>query len=593
MIRPSQVTRTFGPGSIYDNQRDSVLIMGLNYWDPEKFKSIDDKILLQEIKKRGFTTVKRLISTSSFVDPDMPGKIPVRSFPRWGFCPRCQKLVPGRDNKTGRGMHCDSVECNVNKRENGIANPSTYPVRFVAVCENGHLDEFPWYEWVHKKKSERDVCGAEDAKLYLITDTKSISLESVTVECRGKYCVTAPQRMTRALSKNGLKFITMGCTKQKPWLGKKSSKCEDNDGNPVQMRGIFKGATNMYFPLVISTVTIPPFSDDLAEKITGIGDQIVIHKNKGYYKEWLTTTLALKPDHPDGRWTLDYVLNKIKKMEEFSSKNEKSIYELEFGALNFGENTNDKEFITENLNDIPSKPAKYIHKAVLVKKMRVISAITGFTRIDPYDPAEKIKISRLSDKNTTWLPAIENRGEGIFFSFDNTRLDEWQSKPKIKDRFDSMMTIQGKLINVEDYRYNPKYVFLHTLSHVIMKSIAKLAGYTTASLTERIYCGRNMAGIFIFTSSPSSDGALGGLVGLGSKGNNKLWHALENAIHGSFICSSDPFCSMQEPSEHGFMGAACHACILLPETCCENMNMLLDREMIDHTLRSDIGFLQA
>ena len=31
-IRPSQVTRTFGPGSIYDNQRDSVIIMGLDFW---------------------------------------------------------------------------------------------------------------------------------------------------------------------------------------------------------------------------------------------------------------------------------------------------------------------------------------------------------------------------------------------------------------------------------------------------------------------------------------------------------------------------------------------------------------------------------
>jgi len=122
-IRPSQVTRTFGPGSIYDNQRDSMIIMGLDYWHPEKFKSIRDEILLQEIKRQGFKSVDRLVSTSSFTEYENPGKIPVRSFPTWGFCPRCGKLVPGRNNKTGRGMKCDSDECNDRKKNDGTELP--------------------------------------------------------------------------------------------------------------------------------------------------------------------------------------------------------------------------------------------------------------------------------------------------------------------------------------------------------------------------------------------------------------------------------------------------------------------------------------
>ena len=102
-IRPSQVTRTFGPGSVYDNQRDSMMIMGLDFWNDKKFKSITDQILLDEIKKnnKGFDNVDRLVSVSSFEDPDDPGAIPVRSFPTWGFCPKCDKLVSGRNKKTG------------------------------------------------------------------------------------------------------------------------------------------------------------------------------------------------------------------------------------------------------------------------------------------------------------------------------------------------------------------------------------------------------------------------------------------------------------------------------------------------------------
>ena len=102
-----------------------------------------------------------------------------------------------------------------------------------------------------------------------------------------------------------------------------------------------------------------------------------------------------------------------------------------------------------------------------------------------------------------------------------------------------------------------------------------------------------MAGIFIYTSSPSSDGALGGLVELGRRTENKLWDVLEDAVFQSTLCSCDPLCSMQEAKKtQQLIGASCHACTLLPETCCENMNSLLDRELVDHTLKSDIGFIK-
>jgi hypothetical protein len=103
-----------------------------------------------------------------------------------------------------------------------------------------------------------------------------------------------------------------------------------------------------------------------------------------------------------------------------------------------------------------------------------------------------------------------------------------------------------------------------------------------------------MAGIFIYTASASSDGALGGLVELGRKKQNKLWTLIEATKKTSNICSSDPLCSIQPLEKiQGFNGAACHACTILPETSCEKMNQLLDRDMIDNTFRDEnIGFLK-
>ncbi len=600
-IRPSQVTRTFGPGSVYDNQRDSMLIMGLDFWKHEKFKSITDQILLQEIKKKnkGFDNVDRLVSVSSFEDPEDPGTIPIRSFPTWGFCPRCDKLVSGRNNKTGKGKWCNSDECHVRYKNDQVDVPMTYPVRFVAACKNGHLDDFPWYEWIHRSKAEKEACSFEDAKLYLEDDSKSMSLESKIVKCKAEKCIAKNQKMTRALSKNGLQFITFNCTKRKPWLDKYSRKCEDDDGEPLPMKGMFKGATNIYFPLVRSAVTIPPFSDDLATKISDAGSEISnFRKNYDakFYETWLEGKFHLKSEKfPDGRWTLKQTLDKIAMLEEFGERNkDMDIYKLEFKALNSDEDADDREFVTENLTDMSTVFEDYVSKIVLVKKARVVSAITGFTRMDSYEPNSSVKVSELSHKPLTWLPAVENRGEGIFFSFNSSALDEWQTSGNVKERFKKIMTLQGEIkIDPENRTHSPKYVFLHTFSHIVMKSLAKLAGYSTASFTERIYCGEGMAGIFIYTSSPSSDGALGGLVELGRKNENKLWDVLEGAVFESRSCSCDPLCSMQESEKNPQMiGAACHACTLLPETCCENMNSILDREMVDHTLRADTGFLK-
>ena len=611
-IRPSQVTRTFGPGSIYDNQEDSVIVMGLEYWtDKEKFKTIHDELLMMSIATNKRTAnVDTLVSTSSFVDHEDKGQIPIRSFPTWGFCPKCSKLVNERSGPA-KGMECNSMECEKDKKEKNIPLPKTYPVRFVIACKNGHLDDFPWYAWIHTNDAEREACGEKDAKLYLIDEGGSISLESKKLVCRNPKCIARPKTMNNSLTKNGLKGAgVIGCTKTRPWLGPRGTqtRCIDKKTNgPVQMRGIFKGATNMYFPMVQSAVTIPPFSDELSSLLSpsNLGPKIErafrIAKNPEQLLDKIDAIIPLKEVDENARWTLEEIKEKKEKINEFKKKGDRDIYKIEFDQLNSGEILDDPEFTTENVNvKEDSDLGKYMDKIVLVKKCRVVSAITGFTRIDSLDSDERPGPASIARENYSWLPVVENRGEGLFFSFNNDLLNNWQSENnKLETRINKMSTYQGQtLITAKKDKYHtPKYVFLHTLSHAIIKSLGKLAGYSVASFSERIYCDDDMAGVFIFTSSPSSDGALGGLVELGVKelntGNSKIWPILKNAIQQSSTCSCDPLCSIQEPEKtQQEIGAACHACCILPETCCERMNFLLDREMIHHTLHNKDGFLR-
>ena len=91
-----------------------------------------------------------------------------------------------------------------------------------------------------------------------------------------------------------------------------------------------------------------------------------------------------------------------------------------------------------------------------------------------------------------------------------------------------------------------------------------------------------MNGFLIYTSSGDSEGSLGGLVRQGRPEN--LENILRESVEDSRWCSADPVC-MEVGSAGGqgpdsVNGAACHNCAVIPETSCEEFNMLLDRAFV-------------
>jgi hypothetical protein len=59
---------------------------------------------------------------------------------------------------------------------------------------------------------------------------------------------------------------------------------------------------------------------------------------------------------------------------------------------------------------------------------------------------------------------------------------------------------------------------------------------------------------------------------------------LDRAIESARWCSNDPLCAEVDAVAGQGMGglnlAACHCCSLLPETCCELFNVMLDRTLL-------------
>ena len=145
---------------------------------------------------------------------------------------------------------------------------------------------------------------------------------------------------------------------------------------------------------------------------------------------------------------------------------------------------------------------------------------------------------------------------------------------------------------------NPIYVLLHTFSHCVITALANESGYSNASIREKIYCPKYItgtaktAGVLIYTASGDSEGSLGGLVRQGLPGKFEV--IIQHALNEATWCASDPVCiqSMGQ-GQDGCNLAACHNCALLPETSCENKNMLLDRGLMIGTLDDQsIGFFK-
>jgi hypothetical protein len=241
---------------------------------------------------------------------------------------------------------------------------------------------------------------------------------------------------------------------------------------------------------------------------------------------------------------------------------------------------------------------------VLVEKLREVRALVGFTRIvSPRDfdspaelpPEQRAKISR---KDPTWLPACETRGEGIFFQFSESMILDWANRNHAYEReFELGHEAWRASKNLEPNKGYPgiRYVLLHTFAHALIRQLAIECGYTSASITERIYSrnpaeGDPMAGVLIYTAAPDSEGTLGGLSALGEP--DKLGRHIRRALDKMSLCASDPLCSEHLVGRgEKLHGASCHACSFLPETSCERGNKYLDRSAVVPTVeRTNLAF---
>ena len=127
----------------------------------------------------------------------------------------------------------------------------------------------------------------------------------------------------------------------------------------------------------------------------------------------------------------------------------------------------------------PAKVRSWLPDVVLVPRLREVSALYGFTRIDSPEwevlSADSDHIGPIAREAPSWVPCAQTRGEGIFLRFSEDRLTAWESQAAI---------MRGRVLAAghdrwrADRRLVPgewpsvRYVLLHTFARADPRACA-------------------------------------------------------------------------------------------------------------------------
>lgn len=602
-MRRSSLLGPWGIGAIVPFPEDeSLMVAGLDMWrynHPKDFLVRDERLERRVgAKELRWPPDFREYSADS---ENSNLKIPTVRFPTWYYCPFC-----GTMQKTGLySAHpcCDAYQwphgrkCKPESRN----KRRLVPERFVVVCPNGHIDDFPIAEWLHE--GHEHSYKPATCRIRRSTGGTSAALTGVHYECS----CGATKSIAPAFRPGALEKIGYQCKGASPWLGITSEGGSGCNCKTENLKVVQRGASNVWFADTKSSIYIPTDAGDTNRRIIGILDEFFTaftssRVNGEINRGFVDTIAASKNVSPQELYNA--IIRRIDGIEGLPEINEdtpEDEYRLaEYNMLNKSNGGNTLEFFCKNKSITDYAPVihDYFKSISLIPKLRESRAFVGFSRLEPdytLSLTEKKKMLRLGNGN--WLPAIEVFGEGIFFEFNSSALNKWAKLACVVTRGKKLdATYQNSfLAKAFPGHLRIEFVMIHTFAHLLINQLSYECGYGSSSIRERLYCERcgntsKMRGVLIYTASGDAEGSLGGLVRQGEPG--RLEDTIVSAIENARWCSSDPICIQSEGQGPDSCNlAACHNCALLPETCCEMGNKLLDRGLVIGTLdNAELGF---
>jgi len=602
-IRLSHLVVQAAPGEIIRGSDDYLIaLMDTRYWVDDQCRPKGEKLERTCAIRHQIAEGKDLylppVAQLDHKEKPIPEEnvLPSVYFPKWTHCPTCgdayrnpwytqQSLQP----------QCNNPSCQ--SRRQLIQLP------WVLVHKYGFLDEVPWHWLSHQEGSPEQKKCADYEQLNIKTNSGKIKIHCKACGCKREFRESAIKSSTF--------FANHQVMRQQPWINEVVPEGTFDNGNSVAMQ---VGDAGIFSSLERGALVLPPESRMSSNSCI---TQLMKHKQ---FNELMRAQESSRLRY---RGLLNKVARELscrpeevsKAMEgvneqqcdplQYSALTDQQLLELEYRALmteipNLSE---EEDFVPRHKTEqwsLLSENSTYtgrvhgltqlISNVVKVERLRKIEVFQGFTRGGNKEEAGVIYPD--IDGAQPWYPAIELFGEGIFICLDEAIVQQWERHPGIVKRIE---TIRKRWVNserAEQYRghiqLSPRFLLLHTLSHLLIRQLESDAGYPAASLAERIYAQQPhetnediepMAGILIFVAVADKMGSLGGLSELAEP--EKLLILLDAVFSGAEWCSLDPVCSEHQGQGPDLLNlAACHGCALIPDTACSYGNILLDRTLI-------------
>jgi hypothetical protein len=329
-VRRSQAISPFGIGSLVDFPGPVSLIhAGLDAWPFKEGEHAHREFRIEDEKR-----LSRRLDVDYFVQPpdfrrpergqdatqsNVNLKLPFLRFPLWHVCPRCGRMHLARYHDNAPPV-CRGPIGSGSDRGKEHSQRKTVQVRFVSACKKGHLQDFPWIEWLFKQPNPQWVPDGVSRWLRL-RSTGSASLTGVEVAAEER----SPNGDIRVIEKRTLGGAFQGdaSSESQTPFGKIGVRCEGHNPalgigktgqNPLHGCGqeiypLLRGASNLYFPQVVSSIYIPDIDDrNLTPEILDLLDDHLLK----------SSLLLSAQGADDGLVTVKAARNALKKFHEES-----------------------------------------------------------------------------------------------------------------------------------------------------------------------------------------------------------------------------------------------------------------------------------
>ena len=331
------------------------------------------------------------------------------------------------------------------------------------------------------------------------------------VHCRA---CDARRRMAEAFGRDN-EINMPACKGRRPHLRDHSP----NGCDVLHVRPILQGASNSWFPIIVSAMSVPQATDKLGQLVED--NWAVLEKAAS--KEIVAAFRSIGQLKDFAKYTDAEVWEAIEKKRSGGGQQQREPTDLKSPEWAVFSNPASAQE-SKDFQPPGRRSARGVRGVLRADRAgREAAGGEGTGRVHPDRVATGLRLGRRASEGEacaagpsagpTWVPACETRGEGIFFQFRESAVQAWLDRTttiraggEFQGAHERWRATKNLPTRSKGYP-GMRYVLLHSFAHALIRQLSIECGYTTASVAERLYSqdgsdGEPMAGVLIYTAAP-------------------------------------------------------------------------------------------